>query len=123
MRPGSGSRGEQGSLVYAIQGNVLTGDPVVFEAERTLLSSTGDLGQRVMAAMETARAFGGDGRCSCSYGAPTNCGSPPPNFDKSAHVAFLIISRIGDEEGHLRRVRWLRERTLLRLPAEPRLRE
>lgn len=89
--------GRQGTMRYAIQGNVLAGDAVVFEAEQTLLTTTGDLSQRVMAAMETARSFGGDGRCSCAT-APTACGSPPPSFTKSAHGAFIVMARIGDKD-------------------------
>jgi len=89
--------GQQGTIRYAIQGNILAGDAVVFEAEQTLLNSTGDIGQRVMAAMETAREYGGDGRCSCPA-SPTACGSPPPNFTKSAHTAFIVTARIGDTD-------------------------
>ncbi|MCI0636242.1 MAG: DUF1028 domain-containing protein, partial [Actinobacteria bacterium] len=88
--------GEVGDLIYAIQGNVLTGSPVWLEAESALLSTPGDLGQKVMAAMEAARAFGGDGRCSCSITAPTSCGVPPPAPFKSAHCGFVVVSRIGD---------------------------
>jgi hypothetical protein len=49
-----------------------------------------------MAAMEAARALGGDGRCSCSVSAPTSCGAPPPSFTKSAHIGFVIVARVGD---------------------------
>ena len=69
--------GRIGNVLYAIQGNVLTGDAVVFAAE-------------------AARALGGDGRCSCDPNRPTSCGVPPPNFTKSAHVACLIVARVGD---------------------------
>lgn len=92
--------GSIGSLRYAIQGNVLAGKKVVFETELTLRNSTGDLGQRVMAAMETARAFGGDGRCSCHPFQPATCGSPPPGTWKSSHVAFIQLARLGDELGN-----------------------
>jgi uncharacterized Ntn-hydrolase superfamily protein len=94
-----GVAGEIGDLRYAIQGNILAGDPVVLEAEKALLESEGDLSQRVMAAMEAARAFGGDGRCSCSPSAPTACGSPPPYFRQSARTAFIVLARIGDPDG------------------------
>ncbi|MDA0666934.1 MAG: DUF1028 domain-containing protein [Planctomycetota bacterium] len=93
----SGVTGEIGDLVYAIQGNILTGSPVITEAELALRNTPGDLGQRVMAAMEAAQAMGGDGRCSCSPQAPTSCGSPPSSFTKSAHIGFLITARPGDE--------------------------
>lgn len=92
-----GVTGQVGDLVYAIQGNVLTGSPVITEAESALRNTQGDLGQRVMAAMEAAQAMGGDGRCSCSPANPTSCGAPPPSFTKSAHVGFLLLARQGDE--------------------------
>jgi uncharacterized Ntn-hydrolase superfamily protein len=94
-----GVAGVIGDLRYAIQGNILAGDPVVFEAEKALLESEGDLSQRVMAAMEAARANGGDGRCSCSTSAPTACGAPPPYFRQSARTAFIVLARIGDPDG------------------------
>jgi len=46
--------------------------------------------------MEGARVYGGDGRCSCSPGAPTSCGCPPPIFDYSAYTAFWALARMGD---------------------------
>jgi|FLOH01.1.fsa_nt_gi hypothetical protein len=92
-----GVTGRVGDLVYAIQGNALTGAPVVQQAELALINTPGDMSQRVMAAMEAARAMGGDGRCSCSPQQPTSCGSPPANFTKSAHVGFFVIARPGDE--------------------------
>ncbi len=96
----TGVAGSVGSIDYAIQGNVLAGVEVVMAAEAALRNTQGDLGQRVMAAMQAARSFGGDGRCSCVGGPPWDmCGSPPPNFTKSAHTAFIIVGRIGDEEG------------------------
>ena len=94
-----GVSGVVGDLAYAIQGNVMTGEAVCLEAEKMLLTTDGDLVTRLMAAMQGARAMGGDGRCSCSQSNPPGCGSPPPNFTKSAHTAFMILSRVGDEEG------------------------
>ncbi|MGY8758563.1 MAG: DUF1028 domain-containing protein [Planctomycetota bacterium] len=91
-----GLTGTSGDLVYAIQGNVLTGQPVIDAAEQALISTPGDMAQRVMAAMEAARDMGGDGRCSCNNTLPTSCGSPPATFTKSAHVGFLISARPGD---------------------------
>jgi hypothetical protein len=53
-----------------------------------------------MAAMEAARAIGGDGRCSCNPSAPNSCDPlPPPEPFKSAHVGFIILGRIGDTGG------------------------
>ncbi|MFT7668190.1 MAG: putative Ntn-hydrolase superfamily protein [Planctomycetota bacterium] len=91
-----GATGIVGDLRYAIQGNVLAGDEVVYAAEAALLGAQGDLGQRVMAAMEAAAAMGGDGRCSCNGNAPASCGTPPPDFTHSAYTAFMILSRLGD---------------------------
>jgi uncharacterized Ntn-hydrolase superfamily protein len=91
--------GQVGDIVYAVQGNVLTGGAVLAAAEIAIYTTPGDLGEKMMAAMEAARRYGGDGRCSCSEGAPTSCGSPPPNFTKSADVAFMIVARPGDVDG------------------------
>jgi hypothetical protein len=93
-----GVAGSFGSVHYAIQGNVLTGSPVITLAEAAFVSTPGDLPAKTMAAMEAARSMGGDGRCSCDPGNPTGCGSPPPSFEKSAHVGFLLISRYGDAD-------------------------
>ncbi|MFH2001317.1 MAG: DUF1028 domain-containing protein [Planctomycetota bacterium] len=101
----SGLTGEIGPIRYSIQGNVLTGEEVLLAAETALVSTEGDLGQKVMAAMHAAKYYGGDGRCSCMGWAPTACGSPPvKNKDKdkhwkSAHISYLVIARIGDTDG------------------------
>ena len=57
--------GQVGNFRYAIQGNVLTGQPVITAAEQAILMTPGDLPDKLMAAMEAARVMGGDGRCSC----------------------------------------------------------
>ena len=95
-----GVAGVVGDLRYAIQGNVLT-DPIVWlAAEQAILNAPGDLSQQLMAAMEAARSYGGDGRCSCSPTAPTSCGAPPAmGFTKSAHCGYVGVGRIGDAEG------------------------
>ncbi len=95
----AGTAGTSGTIRFAIQGNVLTGQIVVAEARKAFLNTNGDLSQRVMAGMEAARAFGGDGRCSCSGTMPTSCGAPPPAPFKSAHVAFIALARMGDVDG------------------------
>jgi uncharacterized Ntn-hydrolase superfamily protein len=92
----TGVKGQVGDILYAIQGNVLTGNEVVFVAEAAFRAKKGDMGQKMMAAMEAARALGGDGRCSCDDGMPTRCGVPPPNFEKSAHVGVVVVARVGD---------------------------
>jgi uncharacterized Ntn-hydrolase superfamily protein len=93
-----GAAGSVGDLRYAIQGNVLAGDSVVDMAVEALANSEGDLGQRVMSAMQAAAAQGGDGRCSCSAGAPTSCGTPPPGQTHSAYTSFIVIARHGDTD-------------------------
>ena len=98
-----GVAGFSGGIAYAIQGNVITGMPVVSAAEAAIIGTTGDLAEKLMAGMEAAHAQGGDGRCSCDPGDADRCGSPPPGFDpdvdKSAHIGFMMLSRIGDIDG------------------------
>jgi uncharacterized Ntn-hydrolase superfamily protein len=91
--------GTSGDLVYAIQGNVLTGLPVVQMAEQAILNTPGDLAEKLMAGMEAARAMGGDGRCSCLTGPPPSCGSPPRQFTLSANIGYMIVARQGDRDG------------------------
>ncbi len=92
--------GNLGDLVYAVQGNVLTGEPVVTEAVQAIIDTPGDIAAKLMASMEAARAMGGDGRCSCpGPGGPTACGAPPATFNKSAHIAYMLIARAGDRPG------------------------
>ena len=94
-----GVTGTVGTMIYAIQGNILTGAPVVQMAEAALINTPGDMAEKLMASMEAARAMGGDGRCSCSAAAPQSCGSPPPSFTKTAHVGTMLIARVGDPDG------------------------
>ncbi len=91
-----GVTGQVGTYVYAIQGNVLTGQPVVTAAELALQNTPGTMADKLMAAMEAANLYGGDGRCSCNASAPTACGSPPPSFTKGAHIALMVVSRPSD---------------------------
>ncbi|MBX3321645.1 MAG: DUF1028 domain-containing protein [Phycisphaeraceae bacterium] len=91
-----GVTGKIGDYVYAVQGNVLTGSPVVMEAEHAIITTSGDLPDKLMASMQAARAMGGDGRCSCVSNNPTGCGSPPPAPFKSADIGYMIIARAGD---------------------------
>lgn len=88
--------GQTGNFRYSIQGNVLTGQPVITNAEQAILSTPGGLPDKLMAAMEAARAMGGDGRCSCSPSNPPACGSPPANFTKSSHIGMMVVSRPSD---------------------------
>jgi hypothetical protein len=90
--------GVVGDLRYSIQGSGLAGEEVISRAETALLMADGDMGQRVMAAMEAAATMGGDGRCSCDPIDPPSCGAPPPSFTHSAYTAFLAIARLGDSD-------------------------
>ncbi|MBL8762367.1 MAG: VCBS repeat-containing protein [Phycisphaerae bacterium] len=94
-----GQTGQIGDLVFAVQGNVLTGEPVVSLAVDAILNTPGDIAEKLMAGMEAARLMGGDGRCSCLPNDADACGSPPPSFEKSAHIAYMLIARRGDVDG------------------------
>lgn len=95
-----GRAGQVGHLIYAVQGNVITGEPVVAEMERIIATARADLPELLMLSMEAARAMGGDGRCSCLTGPPPSCGAPPRGgFVKSAHIAYMMIARAGDRSG------------------------
>jgi uncharacterized Ntn-hydrolase superfamily protein len=94
-----GRKGAVGTVSYAIQGNVLTGAPVLDAAEQEVLDPGIDLPGTLMRAMIAAAEQGGDGRCSCSNSDPTGCGAPPPVFKKSAHVGYLLDARFGDTDG------------------------
>ncbi|MFT7462916.1 MAG: putative Ntn-hydrolase superfamily protein [Pseudohongiellaceae bacterium] len=92
-------KGQVGTITYSIQGNVLTGLPVIEAAEAALLNTSGTLSDRLMAAMLGAASLGGDGRCSCPTGNPAACGSPPVDgFSKSAHIGSMILGRVGDTD-------------------------
>lgn len=93
-----GRTGTVGSIVYAVQGNVLTGPPVVDGAVAAIINTPGDIPAKMMAAMEAAYACGGDGRCSCTSG-PTGCGPCPTGFTKSSHIAYMLGTRAGDRDG------------------------
>ncbi len=95
----NGLTGQSGTLVYSIQGNVITGQCVLDQIEAAILETPGDIPEKLMIAMEAAYDAGGDGRCSCDPGDPTACGCPPPEFDKSAHVGFMVVTRRGDIDG------------------------
>ncbi len=62
---GSGCHGWAGGRTgdgYAIQGNILTGPEVVEEMERAWLASSGDLADRLLAALAAGDTAGGDKR-------------------------------------------------------------
>ncbi len=92
--------GTDGTISYAIQGNVLAGDCVLPAIEAAVLNTVGDIPAKLMAGMQAAKNNGGDGRCSCNNLFPTICGCPPPDFvpdvDKSGHIGAMVVARIGD---------------------------
>lgn len=91
-----GVTGSHGDLVWAVQGNILTGPNVVGGPVQAIIDTPGDLAAKLMAAMVAARVEGGDGRCSCLSGGPTDCGSPPAGAFKSADIGYMLVARIED---------------------------
>jgi uncharacterized Ntn-hydrolase superfamily protein len=80
---------------YAIQGNILTSEAVVFNAVEAFRGAKGSLTDRVMAAMEAADAAGGDSRCSCDRGPKIDA----PCTAKTAHVAYILEALKTDPNG------------------------
>ncbi len=93
-----GLTGQTGDLVYAVQGNVLSGENVVADAASAIVNTEGDLADRLLASMVAAREAGGDGRCSCDGRNPEQCGSPPPAPFKSSHIGYMMIARADDKD-------------------------
>ena len=91
----------RGPISYAIQGNILAGSCVLDAVLDTLASTDDDLPGVLMATMHAAKEAGGDGRCSCSPGAATSCGCPPPAPFKSGHIGFIVVTRTGDSDDPL----------------------
>jgi len=83
------------SIVFSIQGNILAGEDVVRAAATAFMATSGNLTDRVMAAMEAADRKGGDRRC--------NCDTPPqpaaPCDAKTAHVAYMLRADRTDRNG------------------------
>ena len=82
-------------IYYSIQGNILQSEEVVTDAVKAFVDATGELTDRVMAAMEAADAMGGDQRCSCERGPKIDA----PCTAKTAHVAYLLRADAGDRNG------------------------
>ncbi|MFO0983486.1 MAG: DUF1028 domain-containing protein [Planctomycetota bacterium] len=81
--PWAGGRtGRVGTMTYSVQGNIMVAEAVIAAAEFALIHTKGDVADKLMAGMEAARAQGGDSRCT--------------PYNKSAHVGFMIVARMGD---------------------------
>ena len=84
-------------IYFSIQGNILASDEVVTAAMQAFTSAGGTLADRVMAAMETADARGGDKRCTCESkpvpAAAAACES------KTSHVAYILRAEATDKNG------------------------
>ncbi len=82
-------------IYYSIQGNILASEAVITDAVQAFVAGSGELTDRVMAAMETADAKGGDQRCSCERGPKIDA----PCTAKTAHVAYLLRADASDRNG------------------------
>ena len=82
-------------IYYSIQGNILANEAVITDAVQALVGASGELTDRVMAAMEAADAKGGDRRCSCEQGPKLEA----PCTAKTAHVAYLLRAEATDKNG------------------------
>ena len=89
----SGEVGE--NIVFQVQGNILFGEEVAYQAALAFTKSKGTLADRVMAAMESGDAAGGDKRCTCE-----ELPKPAAPCDgKTAHVAYIAIANRDDATG------------------------
>lgn len=82
-------------IYYSVQGNILTSDAVVLNAARALEETSGDITDKVMAAMEAADQAGGDSRCTCE----TEPVPDAPCDGRTAHVAYIVAADRDDPEG------------------------
>lgn len=86
-------------IYYSIQGNILRPGDVVPNAVRAFLYTTGALTDRVMAALETADAYGGDSRCNCPP-LPADGVKPLVACEhKSSHVSYILMANKQDTNG------------------------
>ncbi len=93
---------------YAIQGNILAGEAVVAGMERAFLETKGDLGHRLLAALEAGQAAGGDKRGMQS--AALIVGRPSDeNPEYRTRYVDLRVEDARDPIGELRRVYLIHE--------------
>jgi uncharacterized Ntn-hydrolase superfamily protein len=83
------------AIHYSIQGNILASEAVITDAVKAFTNASGELTDRVMAAMEAADAAGGDKRCSCDRGPKIDA----PCTAKTAHVAYILRADKDDKSG------------------------
>jgi hypothetical protein len=86
-------------IYYSIQGNILRPGEVMPNAVKAFLYTKGAITDRVMAALETADAYGGDSRCTCPP-LPAD-GSKPliPCEGKTSHVSYILMAEKNDSNG------------------------
>lgn len=82
---------------FSIQGNILANDEVVTAAMAAFVEAKGSLTDRVMAAMETADARGGDKRCTCAT--PPLPAATAACENKTSHVAYILRADPSDTSG------------------------
>jgi uncharacterized Ntn-hydrolase superfamily protein len=82
-------------IYYSIQGNILASEAVVADAVTAFSAASGQLTDRVMAAMEAADAKGGDKRCTCESLPKVDA----PCSAKTAHVAYILQAAKTDLPG------------------------
>lgn len=85
------------AIYFSIQGNILANQEVVTAAMTTFAETTGTLADRVMAAMETADARGGDRRCTCAS-QPIPAATAACEH-KTSHVAYILRAAAADTSG------------------------
>ncbi len=85
------------SIVFSVQGNILASHQVVQQAARAFREGEGSMVERVMRAMETADAQGGDRRCTCAS-EPLTAASRACTI-KTSNVAYLLVADADDPSG------------------------
>lgn len=94
------AQGTAGSFVYSVQGNILTGEPVLDRARDAFVGAGCDLPDRLMLALEAAGAPGeGDRRCTAS-GVPADAAFiqvDRPDEAAGSHL-FLEVRDTGAED-------------------------
>lgn len=86
---------------YAIQGNILAGEAVVAGMERAFLETKGDLGDRLLAALEAGQAAGGDKRGMQS--AALLVGRPSDDYPE--YRTRYVDLRVEDAKDPIREIR------------------